>query len=111
VQSGFSANFPHMINEQSKHIAYLVKHATERQVRTMEPSAEAEAAWVQTIIDLSIMRESFLKECTPGYYNSEGQVERMSKKNGSYGAGPVAFTKVLEDWRAEGSLKGLELNK
>ena len=98
-----------MINEQSKHIAYLVKHATERQVRTMEPSAEAEAAWVQTIIDLSIMRENFLKECTPGYYNSEGQVERMNKKNGSYGAGPVAFTKVLEAWREEGSLKGLEL--
>ena len=33
----------------------------------------------------------------------------MSKQNGSYGAGPVAFAKVLEDWRAEGSLKGLEL--
>jgi len=111
VQSGFSANFPHMINEQSKHIAYLVKHAVERQVRTVEPSAEAEEAWVQTIVDLSIMREGFLKECTPGYYNNEGKVERMSKKNGSYGAGPVAFTRVLEDWRTEGSLKGLELKQ
>ena len=109
VQSGFSANFPHMINEQSKHIAYLIKAAKERQARIVEPSAEAEAAWVQTIIDLSIMRESFLKECTPGYYNNEGRPEVMSKKNGSYGAGPVAFVKVLEAWREEGSLKGLEL--
>jgi hypothetical protein len=30
-------------------------------------------------------------------------------KNGSYGAGSLAFIKVLENWRAEGSLAGLEL--
>ncbi|MBJ7411448.1 MAG: NAD(P)/FAD-dependent oxidoreductase [Phenylobacterium sp.] len=109
VQSGFSANFPHMINEQSKHIAYLVKSAMERQARVVEPSEEAEQAWVDTIVKLAVMREQFLKECTPGYYNNEGKPEAMTAKNGSYGAGPVAFTKVLEDWRAEGSLKGLEL--
>lgn len=109
VQSGFSANFPHMINEQSKHIAYLVKSAMERQARVVEPSEEAEQAWVDTIVKLAVMREAFLKECTPGYYNNEGKPEAMTAKNGSYGAGPVAFTKVLEDWRAEGSLKGLEL--
>jgi cyclohexanone monooxygenase len=110
AQSGFTANFPHMINEQSKHIAYVLQNARARQARTIEPSAEAEAAWVQTIIDLSIMREAFLKECTPGYYNNEGKPELIAKQNGSYGAGPVAFVKVLEDWRDDGSLKGLELN-
>ncbi len=109
VQSGFSANFPHMINEQSRHVAYVIKNAVERQARTVEPSQEAEDAWVDTIVKLSVMREQFLAECTPGYYNNEGKVELMNKKNSSYGAGPVAFTKVLEDWRVEGSLKGLEL--
>jgi cyclohexanone monooxygenase len=111
VQSGFSANFPHMINEQSKHIAYVIQNATERQARTVEPSEEAEQAWVDTIVKLAIMREAFLKECTPGYYNNEGKPEAMTAKNGSYGAGPVAFTKVLEAWRAEGSLQGLELSR
>ena len=110
TQSGFSANFPHMINEQSKHIAYLLKETSERQARTIEPSVEAEAAWVDTIVKLSMMREGFLKECTPGYYNNEGRPEVIAKQNGSYGAGPVAFVKVLEEWRAEGSLQGLELN-
>ncbi len=110
TQSGFSANFPHMINEQSRHIAYLMKETSERQARTIEPSVEAEAAWVDTIVKLSMMREGFLKECTPGYYNNEGRPEVIAKQNGSYGAGPVAFVKVLEDWRAEGSLQGLELN-
>jgi cyclohexanone monooxygenase len=110
TQSGFTANFPHMINEQSKHIAYVLKHCADHQVRVVEASEEAENAWVQTIIDLSVMRQKFLEECTPGYYNNEGNVQAMSARNGSYGAGPVAFVKVLEDWRAEGSLAGLELN-
>ncbi|HLZ73607.1 NAD(P)/FAD-dependent oxidoreductase [Phenylobacterium sp.] len=110
TQSGFTANFPHMINEQSKHIAYVLKHCADHQVRVAEPSQEAEEAWVQTIIDLSIQRQKFLEECTPGYYNNEGNVQAMSARNGSYGAGPVAFVKVLEDWRAEGSLQGLELS-
>jgi cation diffusion facilitator CzcD-associated flavoprotein CzcO len=109
VQSGFTANFPHMINEQSKHIAYVIKNVGERQASVVEPTAEAEAGWVDTIVQLSVMREQFLAECTPGYYNNEGQVQLMNKKNGSYGAGPVAFAKVLEDWRAEGELKGLEV--
>ncbi|TAJ70334.1 MAG: NAD(P)/FAD-dependent oxidoreductase [Phenylobacterium sp.] len=111
VQSGFSANFPHMINEQSKHIAYVIQSAMERQARTVEPSAEAEAAWVDTIVKLAVMREAFLKECTPGYYNNEGKPEAMTVKNGSYGAGPVAFTKVLEAWREKGDLEGLELTR
>ncbi|MCR5875560.1 NAD(P)/FAD-dependent oxidoreductase [Phenylobacterium sp. J426] len=109
VQSGFSANFPHMINEQAKHIAYIVRNATDRQARVVEPAQEAEEAWVDTIVKLSVMRENFLKECTPGYYNNEGKVELMNKRNTSYGAGPVAFAKVLEGWRADGDLKGLEL--
>ncbi|MET0272064.1 MAG: monooxygenase, partial [Phenylobacterium sp.] len=76
----------------------------------VEVTQEAEDAWVQTIVNLAIMRQQFLEECTPGYYNNEGNVQALSARNGSYGAGPVAFVKVLEDWRAEGSLKGLELN-
>jgi len=109
VQSGFTANFPHMMNEQSKHIAYIVKHCADRQVRTVEASKDAEAAWVQTIISLAIMRQRFLEECTPGYYNNEGKPSALAARNGSYGAGAIAFVKVLEEWRAEGSLKGLEL--
>jgi cyclohexanone monooxygenase len=109
-QSGFTANFPHMINEQSKHIGYILRHCADHQVRVIEPGQAAEQAWVQTIVDLSIMRAAFLEECTPGYYNNEGKVAQMNARNGSYGAGPVAFVKVLEDWRAEGGLQGLELS-
>jgi len=109
-QSGFTANFPHMLNAQSQHMAYVIKQAGERQARTIEPSEESEKAWVQTIIDVAMMRQQFLEECTPGYYNNEGKPSVAAVRNGPYGAGSIAFIKLLEDWRAEGSLKGLELN-
>jgi cyclohexanone monooxygenase len=109
-QSGFTANFPHMLNEQSKHIAYIVKTCGERQVRTVETSEEAEKNWVETIEALAILRQKFFEECTPGYYNNEGKLSARAARNGPYGAGPIAFVKILEDWRAEGNLSGLELN-
>jgi cyclohexanone monooxygenase len=56
------------------------------------------------------MNLRFLESCTPGYYNNEGKPSERSVKNGSYGAGSIAFIRVLEDWRAEGSLAGLELS-
>ena len=108
-QSGFTANFPHMMDEQSKHMAYIIAHALDHQARTVEASREAEEAWVQTIVSMAIFRQKFLEECTPGYYNNEGQPSVLAARNGSYGQGPIAFVKVLEDWRAEGGLQGLEL--
>lgn len=110
TQSGHSANFPHMINEQAKHIAYIMVQARERGATIVEASEEAEAKWVQTIIELSALRRKFLEECTPGFYNNEGNVADIDARNGPYGAGPVEFIKVLEEWRAEGRLQGLELS-
>ena len=111
AQSGFTANFPHMMNEQSKHFAYIVSHALDHQARTVEASQEAETAWVEKILSLAIMRQKFQEECTPGYYNNEGKPSELAVRNGSYGAGPAAFIKVLEAWRAEGGLQGLELSR
>ena len=109
-QSGFTANYPHMLNEQSKHLAYVISHCLEHQVRVAEASEAAEAEWVQTIIDCAIARQKFAEECTPGYYNNEGQPSALAVRNGPYGRGPVEFVRLLEAWRAEGGLKGLELS-
>lgn len=110
TQSGHSANFTHMISEQARHIAYVVARAKERGARIVEASAEGEAAWVQTIISLADIQRKFLEECTPSRFNNEGKVEEMDARNGPYGAGPAAFIKVLEEWRADGKMEGLELS-
>jgi cyclohexanone monooxygenase len=111
TQSGFSANFPHMINEQARHIGYILGRCHAEGIAAVEASRDAEDAWVATIEKLALMRQAFLEQCTPGYYNNEGAVRAMTNRNASYGAGPVAFVKVLEDWRAEGQMSGLDLTR
>ena len=111
IQSGFTVNFPHMLDEQSKHLAYIVRHAMDNDIHVIEAAQDAEVAWVQTIVELSQNNQKFLESCTPGYYNNEGKPEQRSTRNGSYGGGGVAFIKLLDQWRAEGHLEGLELSQ
>ncbi len=109
TQSGFTVNFPHMIDEQSRHLSYILEHTYKAEARVVEASSEAEASWVRTIEELAMNNQRFLEACTPGYYNNEGKPEQRSVRNGSYGLGAIKFIEVLEQWRAEGSLSGLEL--
>jgi cyclohexanone monooxygenase len=109
TQAGFTVNFPHLLDEQSRHLAYILREAIDRGATTVEAGEEAEAAWVQTIIDMAQYNVRFLESCTPGYYNNEGRPAERSIRNSSYGAGAIAFFKVLDDWRSRGDLAGLEL--
>jgi cyclohexanone monooxygenase len=109
TQAGFSVNFPHMLDENAKHAAFIISHALDNDIEVVETSVEAEDAWVQTIIDLAGNNLKFLEACTPGYYNNEGKPAERSGQNGFFGGGSIAFIKLLEDWRAKGQLEGLEL--
>ena len=109
AQSGFTVSFPHAMNEQAKHIAYIIQQVAQSNAKVVEVTEEAEQEWVQEIIKMSRLSESFQAECTPGYYNNEGKPNPKSVQNGSYGAGPVKFFKVIEGWREEGTLAGLGL--
>jgi cyclohexanone monooxygenase len=110
IQSALAANFPHLLNEQSKHIAHTVKVATERGAKLVEASKEAEQQWCETMRRKARMGMRFFSECTPGYYNSEGTPDA---KNGFfsnvYGGGAVEFFDILKAWREEGKLTGLRL--
>ena len=109
IQSGFTVNFPHMLDEQAKHLAHILRYAFDHDVLTIEADPDAEAAWVETIVKLSTVNQKFLEACTPGYYNNEGRPAERSLRNGSYGGGSVAFIALLEDWRVDGKFAGLEI--
>ena len=110
AQSGFTVNFPHAMNEQAMHIAYIMSHCLATNVQTVEASAAAEENWVTEIINHSRFNQSFQESCTPGYYNNEGKPNPLTIRNGSYGSGPVKFFEKLATWRAEGTMAGLEFN-
>ncbi|KFY03645.1 hypothetical protein O988_01319 [Pseudogymnoascus sp. VKM F-3808] len=110
VQSGMTPNFSHMLGEQAKHIAYVVKECKERRIKSIEAEQNAEDKWVETIMEGGKLQRDFVKDCTPGYYNQEGEVTERALRNSTYGWGSAAFIKLLEDWRKAGKLVGLELN-
>jgi len=49
-------------------------------------------------------------KCTPSYFNFEGDKKRKNVRNSYYGAGPMAFFKILEEWRAQGNMQGALVN-
>ena len=111
IQSALATNFPHLLNEQSKHIAHTVKGALERGAEVVEATQEAEEAWCETMHRKARLGMRFFSECTPGYYNNEGSPDA---KNGFlsnvYGGGAAEFFDILRDWREEGELRGLKLD-
>ena len=111
TQGGFTANFPHMLNEQSLHIAYMIDQAMNSNANCMEPTEAGETGWVETIRQMAVFNQRFLEECTPGYYNNEGKPGQGNSLLGSqYGGGPEAFFQILRDWREAGTLEGVELS-
>jgi cation diffusion facilitator CzcD-associated flavoprotein CzcO len=112
AQAGASANFPHVLDVQSGHIAYVIQHAREHEVRAVDVSGEAEADWVKQVIESSLASIRFLEACTPGYYNNEGQPNgELLRQNGNFGYGIMAYAKILDNWRHAGNLAGLELRR
>jgi cyclohexanone monooxygenase len=109
AQSGLTVNFPYMINEQAKHLSYIVERALAKGIQSLEVSEEAEAEWVETILQLAEGRAEFAEQCTPGYYNHEGKPSRQTRQNFFHFGGPTEFVELLEAWRADGSMKGLEI--
>ncbi len=108
TQSGFTVNFTHMLGETGRHLAYIIKRALDEGIQSLEVSEEAEAEWVDTILSRAHLGD-FQQTCTPSYYNNEGQPGKVSRQNFFFFGEPMEFMKILEDCRAEGGMKGLEL--
>ena len=106
-QNGFTANFPHMLDEQSHHIVSMIVEARRRGAKSLEPTAEGEAEWLATMASKRAMIQEFLASCTPGYYNNEGKPAEGRGLTDIYGGGPVEFYSMLAAWRDDGDMRGL----
>ena len=111
IQGGFTVNYPHMLDEVATHVAHIVGHALAIEKEVVETSAEAEARWVQTILDKGVRGGIIGDEtCTPGYYNNEGKPRAHFEQMVSYGDGPMPFFNLLAKWRDTGEFAGLTID-
>ncbi len=111
TQTAITVNVPHALNEQAKHVVYILSEMRARGAATVEVSEEAEQAYVDEVRQFANVGARFYAECTPGYYNSEGRPgNRSGFFSDMHGAGPIRFFEMLDEWRDAGMLEGLNLS-
>ena len=108
-QGGFTANFPHLLDESAVHQAHIIAYALAQGYHTVEVTATAEEEWIDTIVGFKGGPLGGLggPDCTPGYYNNEGQPNPNAQQSAPYGGGSIRFFELLKEWREDGSFEGL----
>ena len=94
TQTGLAPNFTYMLDGQANHIAHVINEVRGREGRSVEPTPEAEAEWVKIVTGPSFITE-YQNNCTPGYYNGEGQNAHQGFLDSQYPKVRCAFTKCL----------------
>lgn len=95
-QAPNSVNFVHILQENASHVAAVIASAEREGAAWIEPTIEAQEAWNDEVIRTAHDATAFQQECTPGYYNGEGS---FSVTGRMYSPGPVAFARLLDEWR------------
>jgi hypothetical protein len=70
-----------MLQTQGDHIAQCIDYVRRNGHKTIEPTEAAEEGWVQEVIRYR-GKTSWNQDCTPGYYNFEGESNR--RQDGNY---------------------------
>ncbi len=109
AQGAITSNITHALTNGARHFAYLVATSLERGLRSFEPTEAAEQDWVERIVARADYRTRFDAECTPSYYNNEGQPARGVAVNAFYPGSPSRFIQMTESWRAKDDLEGMEV--
>ena len=95
-----------MLENQANHIALVVLEVEAREAKGVEPTPEAEAAWVEHVTRKTFMMD-YQGLCTPGYSNGEGKQDGEGFLEASDPDGAVQFHDMLTRWGQQGEMEGL----
>jgi cation diffusion facilitator CzcD-associated flavoprotein CzcO len=109
AQSGFTVNFPYLLDVQARHTAWVIAWGLAKDATELEASPAAEDAWVQQVVGRSAASAERAKACTPGYYNREGQANAMTRQGSFFFGAPTEYATILEASRATGTPDGFDI--
>jgi cation diffusion facilitator CzcD-associated flavoprotein CzcO len=110
TQAGVNATNSATFIAQGRHIGYIASEALKRGAATVEPSAEAQDAYLELLRSVAVDNSTFVRECTPSYFNNEGDEKHVRHIFGEpWGPGFYDFEDMLQAWRDSGQLEGLVL--
>ena len=92
-QASFQFNLTFMLQTQGIHIAECIKYTRENGYATIDAKTDTEKWWVSEVIKYRGTTNRN-RECTPGYYNFEGQENR--REDGNYNGGMWQYVQHLD---------------
>ena len=108
-QGAWTANYTQLLDEAATHLAAVVGHMAAHGLATVEATAEAQDAWAEEIVACAVNGTGGIggTDCTPGYYNNEGQALDGPPWGASYGKGSIEFFRTTAAWRSDGRWDGV----
>jgi cyclohexanone monooxygenase len=104
------SNVPHNLVDSAKTIATIVRHALDGGFAAVEVTKDAEEAWLELLLT-GPGGTLGGPDCTPGYYNNEGQPLGANKwLPRGYPYGASAYFTYIDGWRSSGTFEGLEFS-
>jgi cyclohexanone monooxygenase len=97
-QASFQFNLTFMLQTQGDHIAECIKLARERGAAEIDVKPQTEEWWVQEVI-AHRGKTSRNADCTPGYYNFEGEFNR--RQDGNYNGGFFQYYTHMQEIRGD----------
>ena len=114
--NALSPNYVSPIDAMAQHLVHVVDALTKADTRSVEPTLEAEQAFVArqregVLSGIAINFGGAADSCTPGYYNAEGKPKtaRRDPRTEVFPEGAHVYWNMLRDWREDGSLEGLDV--
>ncbi len=95
-QSSFQFNLTDILNTEGAHIAACVDYVRRHGYQSIDPTPEAEEWWVQEVIKYR-GKTTRNRDCTPGYYNFEGEFQR--RQDGNYNGGFHRYVGHMDEAR------------
>ncbi|MBL4868461.1 MAG: hypothetical protein JKY67_19010, partial [Pseudomonadales bacterium] len=97
-QASFQFNITDVLTVQGAHIASCIDYARKNNCSSIDITPEIEDWWVQEVINHR-GKTNRNKECTPGYYNFEGEDNR--RQDGTYNGGFKRYVELLDESKAK----------
>ena len=112
TQAAANASNSKTFIDQGFHIGHIASEALKRGAVRVEPTAQAQDAYISHLRSLAVDNSDYVNECTPSYFNNEGDTSKKRHIFGEpWGEGYYAFEDMLAKWRADGRLEGLALER
>lgn len=111
ISEDIDATVTEQLGKQGRHIAHIISETMTRGAAAVEPSQEAQDAYVRRFEELQIDLSEFQALCPPSYFNNEGEDKPKWALFRSWGRGWNDFQQLLQDWRDKGDMNGLVLEQ